>query len=419
MKNKSPLVVIGILFFIFGFVTWLNSTLVPFLKMACELTHFESYLVTFAFYIAYVIFALPSGKIIAKAGYSRSMTFGLGVMAAGAALFIPAAYTRFYLFFLTGLFLMGAGLTLLQTAANPYAAVLGSPETAARRISLMGICNKFAGVLAPLILGSVVLGNTGDITSRIDTLEAGDPLREALLSELSQRCVLPYCFIVLFLIVLAGFVHFSPLPDLRPAEESAAPGSPTTAETEAVTGRNPLRQPRFWFGVIALFFYVGVEVIGMDSLIGYAMSHGIPASSAKIFPALSMVAFIIGYLIGITGIPRFFSQKTALILSASASMVVMAAALLTPGIASVYVMVWLGLTHAMIWPAVWGLAIEGLGDRISTGSSLLVMAVVGGALLPLLFGLLIDGVGYRTAYGVTLPCYAVILLYALTLKKRF
>lgn len=404
MKNKSPLILIGILFFIFGFVTWLNSTLVPFLRMSCELTHFESYLVTFAFYIAYVIFALPSGRIISRVGYSRSMTIGLSVMALGAVFFVPAAYTRFYLFFLIGLFLMGAGLTLLQTAANPYAAVLGSPETAARRISLMGICNKFAGVLAPLILGSIVLGDTGYITSQLDTLAAGDPLRDALLDELSRRCIVPYCFIILFLFVLAGFVHFSPLPDIPLSEESGS--------------RSRIASPRFWFGVIALFFYVGVEVIGMDSLIGYAMSHGMEASSAKIFPALSMVAFILGYLIGILGIPRFFSQKTALILSASASMVVMAAAILTPGIASVYVMVFLGLTHAMVWPAVWGLALEGLGKQISTGSSLLVMAVVGGALLPLLFGLLIDRVGHQSAYWMTLPCYAVILLYAVTVKKR-
>lgn len=403
MKNKSPLILIGILFFIFGFVTWLNSTLVPFLRMSCELTHFESYLVTFAFYIAYVIFALPSGRIISRVGYSRSMTIGLSVMALGAVFFVPAAYTRFYLFFLIGLFLMGAGLTLLQTAANPYAAVLGSPETAARRISLMGICNKFAGVLAPLILGSIVLGDTGYITSQLDTLAAGDPLRDALLDELSRRCIVPYCFIILFLFVLAGFVHFSPLPDIPLSEESGS--------------RSRIASPRFWFGVIALFFYVGVEVIGMDSLIGYAMSHGMEASSAKIFPALSMVAFILGYLIGILGIPRFFSQKTALILSASASMVVMAAAILTPGIASVYVMVFLGLTHAMVWPAVWGLALEGLGKQISTGSSLLVMAVVGGALLPLLFGLLIDRVGHQSAYWMTLPCYAVILLYAVTVKR--
>ena len=407
MKNKSPLILIGVLFFIFGFVTWLNSTLVPFLRMACELTHFESYLVTFAFYIAYVIFALPSGKIITRVGYSRAMTIGLSVMGLGAAFFVPAAYTRFYLFFLTGLFLMGAGLTLLQTAANPYAAVLGSPETAARRISLMGICNKFAGVLAPLILGAVVLGDTEYITAQIGTLVPGDPLREALLDELSRRCILPYCFIVLFLFVLAGFVHFSPLPDIRPAEEADA--GPATSRISA---------PRFLLGVVALFFYVGVEVIGMDSLIGYAMSHGASASSAKIFPALSMVAFMIGYLIGIAGIPRLFDQKTALVFSALASMGVMTAAILTPGIASVYVMVFLGLTHAMIWPAVWGLALEGLGKHISTGSSLLVMAVVGGALLPLLFGLLIDRIGHQAAYWMTLPCYAVILFYAVTVKCR-
>ena len=152
MFKKSPLVVIGALLFIFGFVTWLNSTLVPFLKIACELNNFQSYFVTFMFYIAYFIFAIPSSRVIDRLGYKRSISLGLAVMAVGAVLFIPAACSRFYLFFLAGLFLMGAGLALLQTAANPYAAVLGSPQTAAKRISIMGVCNKFAGILAPLVL---------------------------------------------------------------------------------------------------------------------------------------------------------------------------------------------------------------------------------------------------------------------------
>lgn len=391
MFKKSPLIIIGILFFIFGFVTWLNSALVPFLKTACELNNFESYFVTFAFYVAYFVFAIPSSWVINKVGYRKSLSLGLEVMAVGGMFFIPAAMTRFYLFFLAGLFLMGAGLALLQTASNPYAAVLGSPETAARRISFMGMCNKFAGILAPLVFGTLVLKDMDNVQD---------------LDVLASRCLAPYAFIVLALLLLAVFVRRAALPDIAAADK--------IKESDGIAF---FSKPRLWGGVLALFFYVGAEVISVDTLIGYAASRGIPAYSAKVFPAMSMFAFLIGYLIGVIGIPRLFSQRTALILSAAGSLVVAAVALLTPGIASVYVLVWLGLTNAMIWPAVWGLAIEGLGKHTSLGSSLLIMAIVGGAVLPLLFGRLADMAGFSTAYLLLFPCYDVILLYALFTKS--
>ncbi len=407
MFKKSPLVIIGILFFIFGFITWLNSALVPFLKIACELNNFESYFVTFAFYIAYFIFAIPSSRIIDRIGYRRSLSAGLGVMALGAAFFIPASLTRFYLFFLVGLFLMGAGLALLQTAANPYAAVLGSPQTAARRISIMGMCNKFAGILAPLIFGTVALKKADAVMEQLKDVALQASARERILDVLAAECVLPYVFIVLSLASLALFIRRSALPEMEKTEEK-----------ESAAGFNFFSRPRLWGGVLALFFYVGAEVIGVDSLINYAVSYGIPAYSAKVFPALSMVAFLIGYLLGVVGIPRWFSQRSALIASAFGSMVVVAVALLVPGMASVYIMVWLGLTNAMIWPAVWGVAIEGLGKYTSLGSSLLIMAIVGGAVLPLLFGYWVDTAGFRMAYLLLFPCYLIILIYALTAGIR-
>lgn len=408
MKKKSPLFFIGILFFIFGFVTWLNSTLVPFLKIACELSNFESYFVTFVFYIAYFVFALPSSGIINRFGYTKSISIGLYVMALGAAFFIPAAYTRYYLFFLVGLFLMGAGLALLQTAANPYAAILGSPETAARRISIMGVCNKFAGVLAPLILGGIILQDTDTIVEKASLLPWNHPLRQDLLDDLAMKCRIPYLLITVCLVVLANFVRFSPLPDIQTGDKK-----------EKGNGHHPLlKKPRFWGGVAALFFYVGAEVISVDSLIGYALDQGISSSTAKVFPALSMVAFIIGYLIGIIGIPRFFSQRSALLFSASASILVAVFSILSPGQASIYVLIGLGLTNAMIWPAVWGLAIRGLGRDTSLGSSLLIMAIVGGALLPLAFGRLVDIFGYRNSYWIMVPCYSIILLYAFFVKSK-
>ncbi len=406
MKQKTPLAIIGILFFIFGFVTWLNSTLVPFLKIACELNNFESYFVTFAFYIAYFIFALPSAKVIDKIGYRKSITAGLLVMAIGAAFFIPAALSRFYLFFLGGLFIMGAGLALLQTAANPYAAILGPPETAARRISIMGVCNKFAGVLAPLIFGSVVLSSADSITHRLDNPALTGSLRESILDELALKCLVPYILIVTFLLLLALFVRFSKLPDIEKGEPEGSS-----------KGLDLFHRPALWGGVLALFFYVGAEVISVDTLIGYATANGMSHASAKIFPAISMLCFILGYFVGIIGIPRLFSQRTALILSASGSLVVSLAAIFTPGLASVYILVWLGFTNAMIWPAVWAIAIQGLGKYTSVGSSLLIMAIVGGALIPLLFGGVADQTGFRQAYWIVIPCYAFILVYALAVGR--
>lgn len=405
--SKSPLLIVGILFFIFGFVTWLNSALVPFLKISCELNNFESYFVTFVFYIAYFVFAIPSAKVIDRLGYHRSITVGLCVMAVGASLFIPASLTRQYMYFLSGLFMMGAGLALLQTAVNPYVAVIGPAESAARRISIMGVCNKFAGVLAPLVFGSVVLRDVQAISDRLSEGGLDAVQQSMLLDSLAIKCLVPYILIVVFLIFLAVFVKYSPLPDIEP--ESSA---------DSFQGEKFRlgHYPKLYLGAVALFFYVGAEVIGVDSLISYSHDMGMNPLRAKIFPALSMVTFILGYLLGILGIPRLFSQRTALIGSAVSCMVVLVVSILTPGLASVYVLVWLGFTHAMIWPAVWALAIGGLGKHTSIGSSFLIMAIVGGALIPLFFGRMVDEVGFRSAYWIMLPCYLYILIYGLVTK---
>ena len=156
LNYKFSLFVIGILYFVFGFVTWLNGTLIPFLKIACELSDFLAYFVTFAFYISYFVMALPSSFILEKTGFKNGIAIGLFVMAIGSALFIPASYERSYILFLIGLFILGTGLSLMQTAVNPYVTILGPIESAAKRISIMGICNKFAGIIAPLLLATLL-----------------------------------------------------------------------------------------------------------------------------------------------------------------------------------------------------------------------------------------------------------------------
>src|SRR6476661_6369624 len=191
-KTLSPIVVIGILFFVFGFVTWLNGTLIPFLKLACELKNdVQAFFVTFAFYMAYFFLAIPSSMILKKTGFKNGMALGLFVMAIGSFIFVPAANARSFPLFLTGLFIQGTGLALLQTASNPYISIVGPIESAAKRISIMGICNKVAGMLSPIILGALVLKNATTIETKIKV--TNDPaVREELLNELAGRVITPY-----------------------------------------------------------------------------------------------------------------------------------------------------------------------------------------------------------------------------------
>src|SRR5690606_7733252 len=214
--NRS-IIIIGVLFFIFGFVTWLNSVLVPYLKIACELNNFQSYFVVTAFYISYLVMALPSAWILKITGFKKGMSLGLLVMAVGALIFIPAAYTRTYGLFLLGLFVLGTGLAVLQTAANPYITILGPIESAAKRISIMGIANKLAGAIAPIVLGAVLLKNTDAIIAELETMDLVE--KALVLDALSERVVVPYLIMMGVLIFLALMIYFSPLPEIDTDEE--------------------------------------------------------------------------------------------------------------------------------------------------------------------------------------------------------
>ena len=219
-STTRSIIIIGALFFIFGFVTWLNSVLIPYLKIACELNNFESYLVAFAFYISYLVMAIPSAWILKAVGFKKGMAVGLLVMAVGALIFIPAAYSRTYIFFLIGLFIQGTGLAVLQTAANPYITILGPRASAARRISIMGICNKVAGAIAPIILGAIALKNADQLVARLGHISLEQKISE--LDALATRVVTPYLIITGILVVLAGLIYFSSLPEVDTDQEDEA-----------------------------------------------------------------------------------------------------------------------------------------------------------------------------------------------------
>jgi MFS transporter, FHS family, L-fucose permease len=421
--------IIGVLFFIFGFVTWLNGILIPYLQIACELTTFQALFVAFAFYISYTVMALPSSWVLKKTGFKNGMMLGLMVMAVGTLLFVPAAMTRTYWVFLLGLFIMGTGLAVLQTASNPYITIIGPIESAAKRISIMGICNKVAGALAPLILAYFILSD-GD--AFVESLKSMDDAAKALaLNGLAERVISPYIVMTVVLVLLGIGVRFSPLPEIEDEAEE-------TIDEQHTDKKYIIQFPHLMLGVLALFLYVGAEVIAGDTIIRYGISLGIPISTAKAFTSYTLAAMIVGYVLGIMLIPKIISQRTALKFSAIFGILfsiiaIYPAALVSvldnikgifqegavtdPAMVSVTLIALLGFANALVWPAIWPLALHNLGRFIKTGSALLIMAIAGGAILPLAWGALADVYGSQLAYWVLIPCYLFIFWYAAKLYK--
>jgi glucose/galactose transporter len=401
---------IGLFFFIFGFVTWLNGILIPYLKISCELNHFQSYLVAFSFYVAYVIMAIPSSWVLRITGLKMGMSIGLFIMAVGALIFIPAANTRTYFLFLSGLFIMGTGLALMQTAANPYITILGPIESAAQRISIMGICNKSAGIIATFLFGVMALSDGDALLAQLKTLNPAE--RAVALDELASRVVIPYLGMAAILVTIGILVKVSRLPEIDPDVKNVG-----KEETGYKTKTSILQFPFLLLGVIAIFCDVGLEIIAGDTIISYGLSQEIPVSIAKHFTSLTMIASIIGYSAGIIAIPRFISQSKALRVCAILGIILTLTAIASPKMISVVFIALLGMANSLIWPSVWPLAIDGLGRFTRIGSSLLIMGNLGGALLPLIYGRLADITDPKLAYIIVIPCYAYILYYGIAGHK--
>lgn len=400
-----PLLIICALFFIFGFVTWANSTLIPYLQMACELKTSEAVLVTFAFYISYAVMAFPSSWVLKKVGFKKGMVIGLIVMALGALVFIPAANARSFQLFLVGLFIIGTGLALLQTASNPYITILGPLESAAKRISIMGVCNKVAGALAPLILGFIVLKDSGNLESTIASLSGAE--KAAFLDDLASKVIAPYVGIAIVLVVLAVLINLSSLPEIKAEGEEIEEGGVDTNRSSIFS------YPYLWLGFITIFMYVGVEVMAGDIIQIYGKEIGIPLEEAKHFTSYTMIGMLIGYVVGILTIPKLLSQTKALIISAILGIIFSIAAIYTTGTTSILFIALLGLANALVWPAVWPLTIEGLGKFTKTGSALLIVGIAGGAIIPKIWATLGEKIGMQEAFWIMVPCYVFILFFAL------
>ncbi|HHU47148.1 MAG TPA: sugar MFS transporter [Bacteroidales bacterium] len=403
-KEKSKqhaIFIIGALFFVFGFVTWLNSILIPFLKTVCELNNFQASFVTFAFYISYFVMAIPSSFILNKTGFTRGMALGLIVMAIGATLFVPAALERSYPLFLVALFLQGTGLALLQTAANPYVTILGPLESAARRMSIMGVCNKIAGMIGILVLSSALFSNTTELYEQIKII--GDGAEKALLlQELSHRIIFPYLIMTAILIGLVLFIKAAKLPEVEEEEDN------TVVENK----KSIFSYPYLWFGVLAIFFYVGAEVISIDYLVNYGRFMGLPESIALRLGVFALIALVIGYFTGILFIPKIISQRMALIIQVILAILLVIIALTFSGIISILAILGLSFAHAIMWPAIWPLSIHNLGKYTKLGSAFLIMAIAGGAIIPLFYGKLSDIYNPQVAFAVLFISYAYILFFA-------
>ena len=395
--NSAQIITVGAFFFIFGFITWVNGTLIPYLRIACQLEEWQAYLVTFAFYISYTAMAIPSSKLLQHTGMIKGMRVGLVVMATGCLLFIPAAYQRSYLLFLTGLFVIGAGTTLLQTAVNPYITLLGPANKAAQRMSMMGICNKFAGILAPLILGAIILKNSGGLIHELAQLSPGAKI--VRLNELSRAVVLPYAILTVVLLSISFLIKYAHLPEITAAGNG---NSHPQVEPERTTGQ----AKRFAFGFIAVFCTVGLEVVSGDTIGNYGLYHGLSLDIAKSLTSYTLASTLAGYLFGVFAIPRLVSQERAFILSASLGVFFCLLVLVIRGIGSVACLALLGLSNALLWPAIWAQALKGLqGKLLNQISAVLIMGIAGGALLPLLYGWLGRSIGNQLAYCILIPCY--------------
>jgi glucose/galactose transporter len=390
------------------------------MKTINELSDAQSYFVASASYISFVVMALPASYILNKIGYRKGMSLGLFIMAIGALIFIPAAEARTYWVFLTGIFVQGIGMTILQTASNPYITILGPIESGAKRIAIMGIANKTAGALGSLIFGALLLSGIDDVKEKLGTVSIAE--KSQLLDTMADSVFTPYLIMAAVLFVLALLIRKAPLPHVE--------ASIVEEKNDGKTAKTSIFQfPHLWLGVITLFVYVGAEVIAGDTIIAYGISLGFPAYEAKFFTTLTLLAMVATYALGVFLIPKYLKQGTALRISAALGIIFSVCILLTTGFTSILFVAALGIANALVWPAVWPLTLEGLGKFTKTASALLIMAISGGAIIPPLYGRFVDATKHEliasglndsdalanaatSSYWILIPCYAIILFFA-------
>ncbi len=392
--NKTlivPMMLIGSMFAVLGFALGINAFFVPFVKQAFNISITMSYLVMTATFLSFVVFGVPSGAIIKMVGYKGGMIIAFLIMAAGFYLIAPAAKIISFPLLLLALFISGMGQTLLTGAVNTYVAILGPPESAASRIALMGICSKTFYAAASLMLAAFMDLSNVHI----------------------EDTILPFYIISGVLIIMGVLYYFAPLPEIKAIGEDDNDGSETSSY--AATKTSIFQFPHLMLGVLAIFFDIGVEYIALSTINDYAAILNLPSPANYVWYVSA--GMVLGYLSGVFFIPKYVSQGMALLISTISGIVVTIMIVLLPVGISIYFVALLGLANALMWPAIWPLAIADLGKFTKMGSSFLVTGIIGGAFLPLLFGYIADEASYQIAYLVCLPAYLYIMYFALSGSK--
>lgn len=400
-ETVLPLILVGVMFFVIGFGVGISGFLIPALRSAFDLTTGQSYLVTAAIFSAFVIFGRPTGWVIKKIGYRRAMVLAFLIMGLGMWMFVPSARAVSFPLFLLALFVGGIGNTLLQGSVNPYITILGPEETAAVRMSLMGIMNKLAWWIAPVFLALFI------------------DLKEVRLDDVA----LPFYIVTGILVVLGIFVYFAPLPEVKAAGEDE---DETITSSYAAGKKSILQFPHLMLGVLALFLYVGIETLPMASIIDFAKATFGDVPNLESYAKFVTLGMVAGYIFGVAAIPRFVSQTRALISFSILGILSSLLLIYLPPRFAFYAILLASFSNSLMWPAIWPLAIKDLGRFTKAGASLLVMAIVGGAVIPLIFGLIVDAVkttpeavvtDFQSAYWIMVPCYLFILYFAISGHK--
>lgn len=394
---------LGCLFFVFGLVSWVNSILVPYFKVACDLqSEVQGYLAQFAFYIAYLVMTIPASALLSRTGYKKGALIGLWILAAGAFLFVPAALTRTYTLFLLALFTMGTALAILQTVANPFVTIIGPIESAAKRISIVGICNKFAGIIAPLIFSAVVIAPQKVKMAAIQSGELVGAARDAALADLLRGVIVPYVVLGVVLFLFGIIFYRSSIQDINPSKASGGSSE----------GRKSLlAYPYLVLGVLALFCHLGTQALSVNTIIGFAADSGFGSTAA--FPSMTLACTLLGYLIGVVLIPRYVSQQQMLRIVTSIILVLAVLVVLLPPRYAVWCLVLMGIPNSVVYAGIWPLAIHDLGRWTNLGSAILVMALCGSAIFPLIYASIADAsASLHFAYWILIPASVYMIFYA-------
>ncbi len=419
-RYYTSMVIMGTLFFIFGMVSWVNSVLIPYFKVTCELSLSQAFLVGFVFYISYFIMAIPSSMMLNKIGYKRGIYYGLLTMSLGALLFISAALTRAYPLFLGGLFLLGIGLAVLQTAGNPFVTIIGPIESAAKRMSIMGVCNKFAGIIAPLLLGMVIIKSTD--SQIFSQLEGGADMingvgRSQILDELIRRVIWPYSILAVALAGYAVYVKNSILPDIDTNKGI------TSAKTGTITEKKSIFQyPYLILGVVGMVCHLGTQALCINTLATSANALGTDLAQAKLLPPMILFTTFIGFGLGAFLIPKIVTQLNALKIAAAVNLLASIAVIFVSGRTTIlgvdahnamWILVFMGIPNAFLYSGIWPLAIHGLGKFTSLGSAFLVMALSSSGIFPLIYAGQVAMTGsIQMAYWMSIPCFLFLVFYA-------